>query len=166
MLMESFYQNRRVIEEFVLGTLAQVRTSYGRLHTVAALRDHESGLYRCNALSSSFSGEAVHETLDFCHKQLFYRTLESSLEAQAADLRDFVGPKARDIKHTGANWKDLKSYRFLVPSDAPRYMGNLFISNVRFLLAVLSRERDRCGLTRLVLGGPSTPTHGMYGLLG
>ncbi len=166
MLMECFYQNRRIIEEFVLGTLAQVPTSYGRLHTVAALRDQESGLYRCNALSSTFSGEAVHETLDFCHKQLFYRTLESSLEAQAADLRDFVGPKARDIKHTGANWKDLKSYRFLVPSDAPRYMGNLFISNVRFLLEVLSKERDRCGLTRSVLGGPSTPTHGMYGLLG
>src|SRR5260370_38290527 len=94
MLMECFYQNRRVIEEFVLGTLAQVPTSYGRLHTVAALRDQESGLYRCNALSSTFSGEAVHQTLDFCHKQLFYRTLESSLEAQAADLRDFVRLKA------------------------------------------------------------------------
>src|SRR5258706_4157028 len=141
MLMESFYQNRRVIEEFVLGTLAQVRTSYGRLHTVVALRDQESGLYRSNALSSSFSGEAVHQTLDFCHKQLFYRTLESSLEAQAADLRDFVKPKARDIKHTDANWKDVESYRVLVPSDAPRYMANLFISNARFLLEVLNGDR-------------------------
>src|SRR5258706_13059186 len=151
MLMESFYQNRRVIEEFVLGTLAQVRTSYGRLHTVVALRDQESGLYRSNALSSSFSGEAVHQTLDFCHKQLFYRTLESSLEAAASDLRDFVRPKARDIKHTGAPWKDLESYRFLVPSDAPQHMGNLFLSNVRYFLQVLGRAGYGSGFTRLLI---------------
>src|SRR5260370_40792052 len=90
MLMESFYQNRRVIEEFVLGILAQVPTSYGRLDTVAALRDQESGLYRCNALTSSFSGEAVHQTLDFCHKHLFYRKLDCRLPAQAADLCDVL----------------------------------------------------------------------------
>src|SRR5260370_8144329 len=109
MLMEAFYQNRRVIEEFVLGTLAQVSTSYGRLHTVAALRDQESGLYRCNALSSSFSGEAVHQTLDFCHKQLFYRTLESSLEAQAADLPVFVRPKPRAITRPAPPCNDSES---------------------------------------------------------
>src|SRR6266850_1019765 len=143
MSMECFYQTRRVIEEFALGTLAQVPTFYGRLHTIAALRDQERGLYRCNALSSTFSGEAVHQALDFCHKQLFYRTLESTLEAQAADLREFVRPKARDIKHTGSDRNNVESYRFLVPCDAPRYMRNLFISNVRFLLEVLSREREQ-----------------------
>ena len=143
MSMECFYQNRRVIEEFVLGTLAEIPTSYGRLDTVASFREEGSGLYRCNALSSPYSGEAVHQALDFCHKQLFHRTLESSLETQAADLREFITPKGRDIKHTSANWNDLESYRFLVPCDAPKYTGNLFMSNVRFLLEVLSEELDR-----------------------
>ena len=45
-------------------------------------------------------------------------------------------------------------------------MGNLFISNVRFLLEVLSRERDQWGVTRLTVGGTSAPAPGMYGLLG
>src|SRR5260370_7006956 len=42
MLMECFYQNRRIIEEFVLGTLAQVPTSYGHLHTVASPPDQQT----------------------------------------------------------------------------------------------------------------------------
>jgi hypothetical protein len=138
--LERFQQNRRVIEDFTVRTLAAIPSEYGRLLYVSSLRDLASGRYVHEGLAAVYPGEAVQQGLTHCHEELFAKLLETSLEEQEWDLRACLSALEGDFWDIIARWQELESYRLLLPAGVPGYLHDLFCSNVRALLGLLDEE--------------------------
>ena len=138
--LERFQQNQRVIEDFTSCTLAAISSVYGRLLHVAWLRDLATGLYRHEGLAALYSEPAVHQSLSFCHEELFLRILETPLERQEWDLRLCLSGMEGNFGEIAARWLELEFYRLLVPLDVPVYLRDLFSSNQRTLLGLIVED--------------------------
>ena len=138
---ESFDRNRRLIEDFSMRTLAAVPFEYGRLIYLASLRDLASGRYSHAGLESQYPQRAVQETLSRAHQEICARILETPLEQQEGDL--FSSFKGYDAgpEEVVAVWRDSESYRGLLPLDLPKYIHELFCSNIETLLCIFEQER-------------------------
>jgi hypothetical protein len=134
-------QNRRVIQDFTLTTLAGIPGLFPRLAYMASLRDLSSGRYDHAGLSALYPDAAIQQALQLCHEQIFERILESPLSSQEEDLRACLAGMEGGLADTVAHWRDLEAYRVLVPEAAPDYLKDLFCSNLRALLEILGEER-------------------------
>ena len=139
--LERFDARRRVIEDFTSRTLAALPAEFLRLSYVASLCDSGAGRYRHDGLSALYPDAAVQEALAYCHEELFSRVLEMSLEQQEWDLRASLADTGDDFWETLARWRKGETYRGLIPDAQPAYLADLFLSNVRTLLDVLTEER-------------------------
>jgi hypothetical protein len=135
-----FQQNRRVIQDFTLRTLAAIPGAFARLTYMASLRDLSSGRYAHEGLLAVYQPESVQQALEQCHEEIFERLLESSLEEQESDLRAHLKGMEQGLCVAVAHWRKLEAYRSLVPADAPDYLKELFCSNTRALLEILAEE--------------------------
>ncbi|MGA8143851.1 MAG: hypothetical protein WB987_08195 [Candidatus Acidiferrales bacterium] len=138
--LERFAQNQLIIEEYVSGWLAEISSDFGRLAHVAMLRDVTAGRYHHPALEKSYSEEAVHQALLYCHEELFARVLEMPLELQEWDLRMHFAGLNTPVGEIAFRWLELEYCRSFVPLGTPRYLRNLFLSNTRLLLSFLVNE--------------------------
>ena len=138
--LERFQQNRRVIDDFTARTLAAIPSDYGRLLYVSSLRDLASGGYIHEGLAAIYPEEAVQQALAHCHEELFIKILETPLEQQEWDLRACLGTVEGEFWDVVARWQELEFYRLLLPSGVPGYLHELFCSNLRALLGLLTEE--------------------------
>jgi hypothetical protein len=130
-------QNRRVIQDFTLTTLADIPGLFARLVYVASLRDLSSGKYEHAGLAALYPEEALQQALEVCHEQVFEKVLEASLEAQEEDLRGCLSRMSEGFCATVTHWQRMESYRVLLPEQSPDYLKELFCSNLRALLEIL-----------------------------
>jgi hypothetical protein len=133
-------QNRRVIQDFTLTTLAGIPGLFARLAYLASLRDLSSGRYKHAGLSALYPEEAIQQALQLCHEQIFERILESPLSSQQEDLRACLAGMEGGLSGAASHWRRIESYRFLVPEAVPDYLKDLFCSNLRALLEILVEE--------------------------
>jgi hypothetical protein len=133
-------QNRRVIQDFTLTTLAGIPGLFARLAYIASLRDLSSGRYEHAGLSALYQDEAIQQALHLCHEQIFERILESPLSSQQEDLRACLAGMEGGLTDAVSHWRRIESYRFLVPEAVPDYLKDLFCSNLRALLEILVEE--------------------------
>jgi hypothetical protein len=133
-------QNRRVIQDFTLTTLAGIPGLFARLAYLASLRDLSSGRYEHAGLSALYPDEAIQQALQLCHEQIFERILESPLSSQQEDLRACLAGMEGGLSGAASHWRRIESYRFLVPEAVPDYLKELFCSNLRALLEILVGE--------------------------
>jgi hypothetical protein len=133
-------QNRRVIQDFTLTTLAGIPGLFARLAYLASLRDLSSGRYEHAGLSALYPEEAIQQALQLCHEQIFERILESPLSSQQEDLRACLAGLEGGLSGAASHWRRIESYRFLVPEAVPDYLKDLFCSNLRALLEILVEE--------------------------
>jgi len=138
-------QNRRIIEDFTLTTLAGIPNVFGRLAYMASLRDLSSGKYEHAGLAALYSDEAIQQSLQVCHEQIFERVLETPLEAQERDLQECLERMPGGLCATVAHWRRMEAYRVLMPERVPGYLKELFCSNLRALLEIL---REECSKAR------------------
>jgi len=138
--LTQFQQNRRVIQDFTLTTLAGIRGLYARLVYIASLRDLSSGRYDHAGLSALYPDAAIQQALQLCHEQVFERILELPLSTQQADLRDCLAVMEGGLSGAVSHWRRIEAYRVLVPEAAPDYLKELFYSNLRALLEILDEE--------------------------
>jgi hypothetical protein len=139
-------QNRRIIQDFTLTTLAGIPGEFGRLTYMASLRDLSSGKYEHAGLAALYPDEAVQQSLELCHEQIFERVLETPLAKQEADLKECLERMPGDLSSTVAHWRRLEAYRVLIPERAPGYLKELFCSNLRVLLELLQKECSKVHL--------------------
>jgi hypothetical protein len=132
--IDTIKQNSRVVAEFAGRTLANIPSQFGRLYLLASLKDTQSGTYRHRELSTEFPAEAVHQTLEFCHSELFYRTLELDLETQTADLAEFLKGAQNTLNGAADLCRDL-----FVPEGMPAYLHDQFSVNLRCCFAALRK---------------------------
>lgn len=139
-MLSRFQQNRRIIQDFTLTTLAGIPGDYGRLIYIGSLRDLSSGRYEHAGLAAMYPDEALQQALQLCHEQVFERVLESPLERQERDLRECLERMPGELQTTVAHWRRMEAYRVLMPESAPDYLKELFCSNLRALLEILQEQ--------------------------
>lgn len=139
--MENLLRVQQVIGDFTSATLAAIPNVYGRLMYLASLRDLSSGRYEHAGLTAVYSADAVQEALEFCHREIFQKILETPLSLQEQDLRECLESMPGDMPATLAHWRKLEAYHILPPEDAPDYLRELFFSNLRALLEILESEQ-------------------------
>jgi hypothetical protein len=133
-------QNRRVIQDFTVTTLAGIPSVFSRLAYMASLRDISSGRYDHAGLAALYPDEAIQQSLQLCHEQIFEKLLEMPLEWQERDLRECLDNMPGGRCGTVAHWRRMEAYRVLMPERAPAYLKELFCSNLRALLEILQAE--------------------------
>jgi hypothetical protein len=139
-MITQLQQNRRIIQDFTLTTLAGIPGEFGRLTYMASLRDLSTGRYEHAGLSALYPDEAMQQALQLCHEQIFERVLEFPLAQQAADLKKCLERMPGELCATLAHWRRMEAYRVLMPERAPGYLKELFCSNLRALLEILQEE--------------------------
>jgi hypothetical protein len=140
--LEQFQQNRRVIEDFTSRTLAAISGDYARLLYISSLRDLASGHYHHEGLLAVYPETSVQEALTHCHEELFARILEAPLEQQEWDLRNCLGNLEGGFWGVAGRWRELQSYRLMLPVGVPSYLQDLFCSNLRALLSIFAEARS------------------------
>jgi hypothetical protein len=139
-MITELQQNRRIIQDFTLTTLAGIPGEFGRLTYMASLRDLSSGRYEHAGLAALYPDEATQQALQLCHEQIFERILETPLERQEADLKACLERMPGGLYTTLTHWRRMEAYRVLIPECAPGYLKELFCSNLRALLEILQEE--------------------------
>jgi hypothetical protein len=135
-------QNRRVIQDFTLTTLAGIPGLFARLTYIASLRDLSSGRYEHAGLAALYPDAAIQQAMQLCHEQIFERILEAPLSSQEQDLRACLARMEGGLSVAVSHWRRMEAYRVLVPEAAPEYLKDLFCSNLGVLLEILDEERS------------------------
>jgi hypothetical protein len=140
--LERFTQNQRIIEEFVAQWLAHQPCTMARLAHVATLRDTYTGLYGHVILEQSSSKGAVHESLLYCHEELFEKIRECSFPEPECDLRRGSENRGIPAAEIARRWLETELFRGLVRYGTPRQLGDLFTSHLRVILGSIASQRD------------------------
>ena len=133
-------QNRRIIHDLTVSTLAGISGPFSRLAYLASLRDISTNVYEHAGLRAIYSQPAVQQALEQCHQELFERILEEPLAVQEEELRAHLRAMPNGSRNAAAQWRRLEAYRALLPADSPDYLKELFCSNVRAILEILEKE--------------------------
>jgi hypothetical protein len=139
-VLTQLQQNRRIVQDFTVTTLAAIPSLYGRLTYLASLRDLSSGRYDHEGLAALYPDEAIQQALQLCHEQIFERILENPLQQQEQDLRKCFEGMQGGFATTVEHWLRMEAYRILLPEEAAGYLRDLFCSNLRALLEILQTE--------------------------
>jgi hypothetical protein len=139
-MLTKLQQNRRIIQDFTLTTLAGIPGLFARLTYVASLRELSSGRYEHSGLSALYPEEPIQQALQLCHEQIFERILESPLSQQADDLRSCLQGMQGGMCAVVGHWRQMEVYRIFLPENSPDYLKELFCSNLRALLEILQAE--------------------------
>jgi len=142
-VLTQLQQNSRVVEDFTLTTLEGLPGPFARLVYLASLRDLSTGRYEHAGLAVLYPDEAIQQTLEMCHEQIFERILESPLEQQQKDLKDCFKSMTGEYPETVEHWRRMEAYRVLLPEAIPGYLKELFCSNMRALLEILRQGCSR-----------------------
>ena len=140
---DQILRNKSVVRDFTATTLAAIPNTFGRLIYITSLRDLSSGTYEHAGLAALYPQDAIQESLECCHHEIFQKILETPLSVQANDLRECLRGMPGSFKSTVSHWRQLESYRILPPGNAPDYLKELFFSNLRALLEILEAECSR-----------------------
>jgi hypothetical protein len=133
-------QNRKIVQDFTLNTLAEIPGLFARLAYIASLRDLSSGRYEHAGLAALYPEEALQQALELCHEQVFERILETALSVQLEDLRACLAGMDGGMSVAVPHWLRMEAYRVLLPEQSPDYLKTLFCSNLRALLEILQQE--------------------------
>jgi hypothetical protein len=133
-------QNRRIVQDFTLTTLARIPGLLARLTYVASLRDLSSGRYEHAGLAELYPDEALQQAIGLCHEQVFESVLETPLSAQQEDLQTCLSAMQGGLRSAIIHWRNMESYRVLMPEQSPDYLKDLFCSNLRALLEILLEQ--------------------------
>src|SRR5206468_4863807 len=140
--LTQFQQNRRIVQDFTLTTLAAIPGQFARLTYMASLRDLSSGRYEHAGLAALYPDAAIQQALQLCHEQIFERILETPLSSQQEDLRAFLAGMEGGLPGAVSHWRRMEAYRVFLPEAAPDYLKELFCSNLRALLEILEDEHS------------------------
>ncbi len=141
--LTQFQQNRRIVQDFTLTTLAAIPGQFARLTYVSSLRDLSSGRYEHAGLAALYPDAAIQQALQLCHEQIFERILETPLAIQLKDLQACLAGMEGGLPVAVSHWRRMEAYRVLVPEQSPDYLKELFCSNLRALLEILREEGSR-----------------------
>lgn len=132
-----------VVAHLQRSILTEVPSVFGKLVYLATLRDDNSGTYRHFALEARHPLEKCHAALFYCHREVFYAWLRTALEGQREDLLLYLSTLAEDRVTVLTTWSRIEPFRLYPPADIASSERDLFLSDLRILVALLLRDAPR-----------------------
>lgn len=127
------------LERYIARALGSVETVFEQLIFLGSLRDAYTGRYLHEGWQQTASAEDVHQGLLRAHQASFEAVLRVSLPELSKQLRLHFHSAGQCERETSALWLEAEPFRDLVPQGCPQVLRELFISQVRAALEVLSR---------------------------
>jgi hypothetical protein len=134
-MLEHFQTHRQILFDLTANYLDPLDGMFSRVAYLASLRDPATGRYEHERLAAMYGEQAVDQVVARCHEEMFERLLETPLRTQEEGLSRYLaklpGSFAENIEHcrkVAGAW---------IPPHAPPYLTELYLSNVRALLALL-----------------------------
>ena len=134
---------QKAYDDLLGRTLSQIPCDLSRLIYLASTRDYNTGDYHHAGLSTLFSLDGGKQALESAHRQIFSNLCTTSVKGLVEELEIYLR-----FSHAGADdvlraWEELEPYRIAVPMHTDPTAANLFLSNVRFAVAILRRCRRK-----------------------
>lgn len=139
--IDSFHQNRAVIEDFTTRTLAVIPSEFARLYYVCSLKNPATGRYEHDGLREIYPENSVQAALAHCHMELFSKILETPLRDQERDVRKSLDTAGDELWSIVEAWRASRPFCAMCPEGLPAYLSDLFNSNMDALLAIIKGRR-------------------------
>lgn len=130
-------------EDLEQRTLSPLRGNLARLIYLASTRDYNSGSYHHEGLADRFGAEQAQHALQKAHEAMFVALGCLSLKELVEELELYLRTSREPAIQLISTWQELEPYRIAVPKDADPTLVQLFLSNLRIALGVLSFRRDQ-----------------------
>lgn len=121
-------------------TLSRIPTLFGKIMYLASVRGSETGRYEHHGLALLFGDKAADTALRRSHEECFNKWLALPLEAQKADLDQYLLGHAADRKTVIDTWLRLAPYRTAPPASSRPSERRLFVVDFEALLQILRAE--------------------------
>jgi len=88
-----------------------------------------------------FSEKIAAEALKQEHMDVFFELAHSPLQGLVVQLNRYLDSLQGDRLESLQTWENLEPYRVIVPLGADRLAISLFVSNIRFAVAILAAQQ-------------------------
>jgi len=124
---------------------------------LASLRDHNTGRYHHDGWSFRLTEEGADRALREFHGEVFGRLLDCTVRELAEELGAYLGSLGEPVGRSTECWRELGSFRVLVPEGCHPMDRELFYSSVRAALAVLVARAPSSPWLRPAASPPPSP---------
>lgn len=131
---------QEAIDDLHRHSLNHLPGGIGRLIYLASTRDYNTGLYYHDGLAAEFSEQIAAEALARCHVEIFSELAHCSIEKLLSELDAYFASLPADRAELLAAWTKLEPYRVAVPAACDCLSAQLFYSNVKIALAILTHR--------------------------
>ncbi len=127
-------------EDLLRRTLSKISSDLARLIFLASTRDYNTGTYHHDGLASRFSSEKASQALELAHIEIFEQLATYSLEALVEEIEVYACASRESAATIVRTWQQLEPYRVAVPMRQNSMVIELFVSNLRIALAILTHR--------------------------
>ena len=131
---------QKAYDDLLGRTLSQIPCDLSRLIYLASTRDYNTGDYHHAGLSTLFSLDGGKQALESAHRQIFSNLCVTPLKELVEELEIYLRFSHANADDVLRAWQELEPYRIAVPMHADPTATNLFLSNVRFAVAIVRRR--------------------------
>ncbi len=135
-MLENLQTYQQILFDLTVNYLEPLSSAYQRLAYLFSLREESSGTYCHEGLAKIYGVEAVDKVVANCHEEVFERLLEMPLNAQAAELRTYLGSLPGTFEENASSCRE--NFEKWVPQRVPGYLKELYRSNLDVLLKMMS----------------------------
>jgi len=128
---------REAYDDFCTRTLSRISSSLERLIYIASTRDYNSGLYHHDGLSARYGQAAAARALEHSHAETFRSVSLLPLRQLTAELEKYMTSSREQPEAFLNAWQRLEPYRVAIPLRVDPTVADLFISNIKVVLAVV-----------------------------
>ena len=127
------------LERYIAQTVCSLDTIFERLVFLASLRDTYTGQYVHEGWLKAASPAEIHQALKKLHQSSFESILDLPLIDLTKELRFHFDSLKQPERETSFLWLEAEPFRGLIPQGYSPVLREIFVSQVRTALEVLSR---------------------------
>lgn len=130
--------DRLTADELKAGTREAIRLPLARLVYLASLRDYNTGRYSHAGWAFELTEEGADRALREFHLEEFGQLVQHSVEELAEELQSYFESLQEPVEEVVSVWREVESFRALLPRECHLVDRGLFLSAVRAALSVLA----------------------------